>query len=66
MSHSDPGAPPDLRPIEPGEIWENPATRERAVIVDLPWQNAQRRAVAEMTALPGARVVGEHLHPALH
>jgi quercetin dioxygenase-like cupin family protein len=36
------------------------------VIVDMPWQNTERRAVAEMTALPGARVAGEHLHPALH
>ena len=66
MSHSDPSAPPDLRPIEPGEVLENPVTRERAVIIELPWQNASGRAVAEMTALPGARVVGEHLHPALH
>ena len=66
MSHPDPSAPPDLRPIEPGEVLENPVTRERAVIIELPWQNAQGRAVAEMTALPGARVVGEHLHPAVH
>jgi mannose-6-phosphate isomerase-like protein (cupin superfamily) len=36
------------------------------VIVELPWQNADSRAVAEMTALPGARVLGEHLHPAIH
>jgi mannose-6-phosphate isomerase-like protein (cupin superfamily) len=36
------------------------------VIIELPWQNAEARGVAEMTALPGARVVGEHLHPAIH
>jgi mannose-6-phosphate isomerase-like protein (cupin superfamily) len=66
VSHPDPSAPPDLRPIEPGEVLENPVTRERAVIIELPWQNADGRAVAEMTALPGARVVGEHLHPAIH
>jgi quercetin dioxygenase-like cupin family protein len=66
VSHPDPSAPPDLRPIELGEVLENPVTRERAVIMELPWQNADRRAVAEMTALPGARVVGEHLHPAIH
>jgi len=65
VSHPDPSAAPDLRPIEPGEILENPVTRERAIIVELPWQNSEGRAVAEMTALPGARVVGEHLHPAL-
>lgn len=66
MSHPDTSVPPGLRPIEPGEVWENPVTRERALVVELPWQNAEGRAVAEMTALPGARVVGEHLHPALH
>jgi quercetin dioxygenase-like cupin family protein len=66
VSHPDPSAAPDLRPIEPGEILENPVTRERAVIIELPWQNPEGRAVAEMTALPGARVVGEHLHPGIH
>jgi len=66
VSHPEPSGPPDLRPIEPGEVLENPVTRERAVIIELPWQNADGRAVAEMTALPGARVVGEHLHPAIH
>lgn len=45
---------------------ENPVTRERAVALELPWQNPQGRAVAELTARPGARVPAEHLHPALH
>jgi hypothetical protein len=36
MSHPNLLAPPDTRPIEAGEIWENPVTRERAVVVDLP------------------------------
>ena len=66
MSHPDLSAPPDLRPIEPGEVFENPVTRERAKIMELPWQNTEGRAVAELTALPGARVAGEHMHPALH
>lgn len=66
MSHPDPSAPADRRPIEIGESLENPATRERAVVLELPWHNPEGRAVAEMTALPGARVIGEHLHPALH
>ncbi len=66
MSHPDPCARPELRPIELGEVFENPVTRERAVILELPWQNQEGRAVAEMTAFPGARVVGEHLLPALH
>ena len=65
MSHPDPAAAPDTRPIEPGEVWENPVTLERAVIVELPWRNDEGRVVAELTALPGARVAGEHLHPAL-
>ena len=66
MSHPDPGAVADTRPIESGEVWENPVTLERAVLVEAPWWNDAGRAVADMTALPGARVVGEHLHPALH
>ena len=66
VSHPDPCAPADRRAIEPGELWENPVTRERAVIVELPWQNSEGRAVAELTALPGARVMGEHLHAGLH
>ena len=66
MSHPDPSAPADLRPIEPGDILENPVTRERAVALELPWRNPEGRAVAELTAFPGARVVGEHLHPSLH
>jgi quercetin dioxygenase-like cupin family protein len=66
VSHPDPSAPADLRPIEPGEVLENPVTGERSVLLELPWQNSDGRAVGEMTALPGARVAGEHLHPALH
>lgn len=30
MSHPDPNAPPNLRPIQVGEVWENPLARERA------------------------------------
>ncbi len=40
-------------------------TLERGLIVELPWLNDERRAVVDLTALPGARVVGEHMHPAL-
>jgi quercetin dioxygenase-like cupin family protein len=65
VSHPDLLAPPDLRPIRVGEVWENPATLESAVLVDLPWLNDEGRAVAELTAIPGTRVVGEHMHPAL-
>jgi len=66
MSHPDPAAAPATRPIELGEVWENPVTLERAVLVAVPWLDRRGRAVADLTALPDARVVGEHLHPALH
>jgi len=65
MSHPDPNGPPDLAPIQAGEVLENPVTRERATVLELPWTNPEGRAVAEMTALVGARVVGEHRHPAI-
>ena len=65
MSHPDPSAPPDLTPIKVGEVWENPVTGERATILELPYQNREGRVTAEVTLLVGARVVGEHLHPAL-
>ena len=63
MSHPDPYGPPDLTPIQIGEVLENPVTGERATILELPWKNPDGRAVAELTALAGARVVGEHRHP---
>jgi hypothetical protein len=65
VSHPDPSAAPDTRPLEPGEVWENPVTLERAVLIEAPWWNDAGRAVADLTAVPGARVVGEHRHPAL-
>ena len=33
-----------------GEVWENPVTRERATILELPYKNAEGRATAELTA----------------
>ncbi len=65
MSHPDPHAPPDRTPIQIGEVWENPISRERATILELPHQNPERRATAELLALVGARVVGEHRHPGI-
>jgi mannose-6-phosphate isomerase-like protein (cupin superfamily) len=35
------------------------------MILELPWENQAGRGTAELTALVGARVMGEHLHPAL-
>lgn len=65
MSRPDPNGAPDLTPIKVGEVWENPVTAERATILEAPWQSAEGRATAELTALVGARVVGEHRHPAM-
>jgi len=65
MSHPDPNVPADLTPIEIGEVWENPVTRESARILELPHTNPAGRAAAELTARVGARVVGEHRHPAI-
>lgn len=48
-----------------GEAWENPVTKEYARVLDLPWWNDDGTVVAELKALPGARVAGEHKHPAL-
>jgi quercetin dioxygenase-like cupin family protein len=63
MSHPDPHSLPGRTPIQIGEVWENPITRERATILEVPDQNPERRAVAELLARVGARVAGEHRHP---
>ncbi|HZM58610.1 MAG TPA: cupin domain-containing protein [Vicinamibacterales bacterium] len=65
MFHPDPDGSPDRTTIEVGEVWENPVTRERATVLERPWDNPEGRATAELTALVGARVVGEHRHPTL-
>jgi hypothetical protein len=65
VSHPDPNGPADLTPIRVGEVWENPVTRERATLLELPNTNPEERVAAELTALVGARVVGEHLHPSI-
>jgi quercetin dioxygenase-like cupin family protein len=65
MSHPDPNGPPDLTPIQIGDVVENPVTRERATILELPWKNPDHRLVAELVALVGSRVAGEHRHPAM-
>ena len=63
MSHPDPNGPRSTRPWHVGdELW-NPVTRERAIVLERPSDNATGRARAEMTALAGARVLGEHRHP---
>src|SRR3989475_9732404 len=58
MSHSDPNGAPDRRPIKVGEVWENPVTGERSVILERPWDNPASRVTGELTALVGARCDG--------
>jgi hypothetical protein len=58
VAHFEPYGQPDPRPIEVGEVWENPVTRERATILELSTKYPEGRASAELTALVGARVVG--------
>jgi len=65
MSHPDPNGPLERRPIKVGEVWENRVTGERSVILERPWDNPASRVTGELTALVGARVMGEHRHPAL-
>lgn len=65
MSHPDPNAAPDRRPFRVGDELRNPVTGEFARILELPNENPERRSKAELLAVAGSRVVGEHLHPGL-
>ena len=62
MSHPDTSGPPDLTPLRIGDVLANPVNRERATILERPWDNPEGRATVELTALVGAQVVGEHRH----
>jgi mannose-6-phosphate isomerase-like protein (cupin superfamily) len=53
------------RRSQPGETLHNPVTGERAVVLEAPSENPDRRLVAELRLTPGAAVVGEHLHPGI-
>ena len=65
MSHPEPNGPAATQPWRVGDEMWNPVTRERAVILETPLGNSLGRARAELTALVGSRVLGEHLHPGL-
>jgi quercetin dioxygenase-like cupin family protein len=65
VSHPDPNGPPDLTPVKVGDVLDNPVTGEYSTTLELPWENPEGRASAELNALAGARVVGEHLHPGI-
>jgi hypothetical protein len=54
-----------LFPLKVGEVWENPVKGERSVILERPWDNPASRVTGKLTALVGARVMGEHRHSAL-
>jgi mannose-6-phosphate isomerase-like protein (cupin superfamily) len=41
-------------------------TREASIVIEAPADNPERRLVAELHLEPGAAVVLEHLHPAIH
>jgi mannose-6-phosphate isomerase-like protein (cupin superfamily) len=65
MSHPDPTALADLRPFLVGDDLTNPVTGEYAKIIELPWENPEGRGRAELLAVVGARVMGEHVHRGL-
>ena len=48
-----------------GQVFENPATGERAVILTDPRTDPSRRLVAHLYVRPGGRVALEHIHPTL-
>jgi quercetin dioxygenase-like cupin family protein len=46
-----------------GQVFENPVTGERAVIITDPLEHPQGVLVAELHVEPGGRVAGAHRHP---
>jgi quercetin dioxygenase-like cupin family protein len=48
-----------------GEVFENPTTGERVVILTDPNEHPDRVLVAHLFVLPGGRVAAEHFHPTL-
>jgi mannose-6-phosphate isomerase-like protein (cupin superfamily) len=52
-----------MRKSKVGDTLHNPVTGERAIVLESPHENPQRRLVTELLLDPGAAVAGEHLHP---
>jgi quercetin dioxygenase-like cupin family protein len=48
-----------------GEVFENPTTGERVVILTDPNEHSNRVLVAHLFVAPGGRVAAEHLHPTI-
>jgi quercetin dioxygenase-like cupin family protein len=51
--------------VERGYVSENPVTGERAIVLEAPQDNAERRLAVELHVRPGGAVAGEHRHPAI-
>ena len=54
-----------MRQAKAGDTLHNPVTGERAIVLEAPAENPERRAVTELLLDPGAAVAGEHLHPTI-
>lgn len=48
-----------------GQVFDNPVTGERVVVLTDPGDDPQRPLVAHLTVEPGGRVATPHFHPAL-
>ena len=65
MSHPDPHGPPDLTRSRSARFGRIPLPASGPRSSSFPWTNPEGRAVAELTALVGSRVAGEHRHGAI-
>ena len=54
-----------MRKSQQGDTLYNPVTKERAIVLESPWDNEDRTLVCELRLTPGAAVAGEHRHPAI-
>ena len=54
-----------MRKSREGDTLHNPVTRERAIVLESPWDRPDRRLVCELRLTPGAAVAGEHFHPSI-
>jgi quercetin dioxygenase-like cupin family protein len=54
-----------MRKSQKGDTLYNPVTKERAIVLQSPWEDPDRTLVSELRLTPGAAVAGEHLHPAI-
>jgi len=50
-------------PLGRGHVFDNPSTGEHTVILTDPFTHPDRTMVGELTARPGTRVAGPHIHP---